>query len=81
MNTTDVSMTPILTILQPRLHTGLLIGYGAGASMNLTLMLQGIIYREQTGCAAVYLITTHCMTRYTTRFTTRIMTHVFPRLS
>lgn len=36
------------TVTQIGLDPGLLIGYGAGASMNLTLMLQGIIFREQT---------------------------------
>jgi len=36
------------TVTQIGLDPGLLIGYGAGASMNLTLMIQGIIYRRQT---------------------------------
>lgn len=36
------------TVTQIGPDPGLLIGYGAGASMNLTLMIQGILYRKQT---------------------------------
>jgi len=36
------------TVTQIGLDPGLLIGYSAGASMNLTLMVQGIVYRDRT---------------------------------
>ena len=35
------------TVTQIGIDPGLLLGYGAGASLNLTLMIQGILYREQ----------------------------------
>ena len=35
------------TVTQIGLDPGLLIGYGAGASLNLTLMIQGIVYRDK----------------------------------
>ena len=40
-------MRMFTTVTQIGVDPGLLLGYGAGASLNLTLMIQGILYREQ----------------------------------